>query len=90
MATPLAPAASIDERLEIQEGVCAITHAALDVDEIIRLVGDGGAGGTAVFIGTTRNSFKGAFVPAKYNKYLIRSVSTFREGRDKARVPSVQ
>jgi molybdopterin synthase catalytic subunit len=56
----LSPKHSVDALLEIPEGVCAITHAPLDVDAIIGSVGDPGAGGTAVFIGTTRNSFKGA------------------------------
>jgi molybdopterin synthase catalytic subunit len=54
------PSASVDLYLEIPEGICAITHNPLDVDSIIRSVGDGSAGGTAIFIGTTRNSFKGA------------------------------
>lgn len=50
---------SIDAKLVIDEGVCAITYEPLNTDEIVRLVGDGSAGAIAVFIGTTRNSFKG-------------------------------
>jgi molybdopterin synthase catalytic subunit len=56
--------ASVDAYQEIPEGICAITHAPLDIGTIIRAVGDDAAGGTAVFIGTTRNSFKGIFVRA--------------------------
>lgn len=36
-----------------------LTFDSLDTDAIIRSVGDDTAGATAVFIGTTRNSFKG-------------------------------
>jgi hypothetical protein len=53
------PSASIDISLRTQEGLCVLTHQALNVDEIISLVSDDTAGATAVFIGTTRNSFKG-------------------------------
>ena len=53
------PSASVEARLEIPEGACSLTYQALDVEEIISSVGDDGAGATAVFIGTTRNSFKG-------------------------------
>lgn len=63
MSVSLVPAASVDVRLDIPEGLCEITHRPLDVSEIIRSVGDDTAGGTAVFIGTTRNSFKGSTNP---------------------------
>jgi molybdopterin synthase catalytic subunit len=56
----LAPETSIDARLVTEDGICAITHDTLDTDAIVQSVGDGSAGATAVFIGTTRNSFKGA------------------------------
>lgn len=55
----LPPTASTDALLKIPEGVCVLTHDALVVDSIISSVGDDRAGATAVFIGTTRNSFKG-------------------------------
>jgi molybdopterin synthase catalytic subunit len=57
----LPPSASVDAYLETSEGICALTHQALNVDQIIKSVGDHGAGATCVFIGTTRNSFKGGF-----------------------------
>jgi molybdopterin synthase catalytic subunit len=55
----LTPDTSLDALLTISEGTCCITHAPLNTDEIIRSCGDGSAGAIAVFIGTTRNSFKG-------------------------------
>ena len=57
MAT--APSASVEARLDIPEGTCVLTYEPLDVQSIIHSVADDGAGATAVFIGTTRNSFKG-------------------------------
>ncbi|KAI0361527.1 molybdenum cofactor synthesis 2 [Trametes cingulata] len=53
------PAASIEAHFDGPEGTCALTYAPLDVQGIIQSVADDGAGATAVFIGTTRNSFKG-------------------------------
>jgi molybdopterin synthase catalytic subunit len=58
----LAPDASVDAFLQTAEGICAITHEPLKTDEIIKTVGDNGAGAIAIFIGTTRDSFKGAYV----------------------------
>ena len=59
MAALSIPSASIEARLEIPEGTCVLTYQPLDVQTVIRSVGDDAAGATAVFIGTTRNSFKG-------------------------------
>lgn len=53
------PAASIEARLETEDGVCVLTYNKLDAQEVISSVGDDQAGATAVFIGTTRNSFRG-------------------------------
>lgn len=53
------PAASVEARLETEDGVCVLTYGNLDTQEIVMSVGDDAAGATAVFIGTTRNSFKG-------------------------------
>lgn len=39
-----------------------LTHHTLNVDQIISSVSDNAAGATAVFIGTTRNSFKGGYL----------------------------
>lgn len=56
------PAASVEARLEIPEGICVLTYEKLDTQTIIQSMSDDGAGATAVFIGTTRNSFKGRVV----------------------------
>ncbi|KAI0932114.1 hypothetical protein AcW1_000674 [Taiwanofungus camphoratus] len=73
------PSASIDAQLEIPEGICVLTHNALSVDEIITSVGDDRAGATTVFIGTTRNSFKGKVVTRldyqAYSKMAIKTMA---------------
>lgn len=51
--------ASIDASLEFTGGTCVLTHEPLDANRIIESVKDDSAGAIAVFIGTTRNSFKG-------------------------------
>ncbi|KAJ3479612.1 hypothetical protein NLI96_g8940 [Meripilus lineatus] len=56
------PAASVAAREETSEGIAVLTYDDLDVQQIIASVGDNGAGATAVFIGTTRDSFKGKVV----------------------------
>ena len=53
------PAASAEARLETEDGVSVLTYNRLDAQEIMLSVGDDQAGATALFIGTTRNSFKG-------------------------------
>lgn len=58
---PLIPPSSTAAHLVLPEGECVLTYDPLDVPGIIRSVGDDTAGATAVFIGTTRNSFKGAY-----------------------------
>src|ERR1700676_5177045 len=50
IAWMLPPSASVDAYLETSEGICALTHQALNVDQIIKSVGDHGAGATCVFI----------------------------------------
>ncbi|KAH9950399.1 molybdenum cofactor synthesis 2 [Amylocystis lapponica] len=76
MATP---PASVDARLEISEGICVLTHDALNVAEIIRSVGDDRAGAIATFIGTTRNSFKGKVVTRldyqAYSKLALKTMA---------------
>lgn len=54
------PSASVEVNEDIPEGISVLTYNSLNSDEIIRSVADGRAGATAVFIGTTRNSFKGS------------------------------
>lgn len=56
----LVPSESKEARLEVSEGVCVLSYESLNVDKITKSVGDDSAGATVVFIGTTRNSFKGA------------------------------
>ncbi|EGO26539.1 hypothetical protein SERLADRAFT_339519, partial [Serpula lacrymans var. lacrymans S7.9] len=61
-------------------GTCVLTYAPLDVDAIIRSVGDDGAGATAVFIGTTRDSFKGkVVVKLEYQAYSKLAIKTMTE-----------
>ena len=50
---------SVEARLEIPEGVCVLTFDSLNVDQIVKSVGDDSAGATTVFVGTTRSSFQG-------------------------------
>ena len=65
------PQQSVDAQLITEDGVCVLTHTPLDVQAIISSVGSDEAGATAVFIGTTRNSFKGLYTCSIY-KYMIR------------------
>ena len=56
----LDPSASTAAKLDIPEGTFVLTYDKLDSKAIIQSVQDDTAGATAVFIGTTRNSFQGA------------------------------
>lgn len=56
----LKPESSVDASLLTEQVSCVLTHSDLDTQRIIASVQDGAAGATAVFIGTTRNSFKGS------------------------------
>ena len=53
------PAASTPAQLESAQGICALTFDPLDVGTAVKVVSDDSAGATAIFIGTTRNSFEG-------------------------------
>lgn len=53
------PNTSTAAREDWEGDTCVLTYEPLDVDAIMRSVRDDNAGATAVFIGTTRNSFKG-------------------------------
>ncbi|EIN13803.1 Molybdopterin biosynthesis MoaE, partial [Punctularia strigosozonata HHB-11173 SS5] len=56
-----------------------LSYAPLQVDEIIASVGDDGAGATAVFLGTTRNSFKGKVVTRlEYQAYSKLALKTMQ------------
>lgn len=54
------PSTSIEAREEVGRSICTLTYKPLDVGEITQSVSDDGAGATAIFIGTTRNSYKGS------------------------------
>jgi len=74
---PLIPPSSTAAHLVLPEGECVLTYDPLDVPGIIRSVGDDTAGATAVFIGTTRNSFKGNVVTRlEYQAYSKLAVQT--------------
>ncbi|THH34044.1 hypothetical protein EUX98_g142 [Antrodiella citrinella] len=74
------PEASMEAREDIPEGIVALTHEELNTENIIRLVEDHRAGATAVFIGTTRNSFKGKIVTRldyqAYSRLAIKTMSS--------------
>ena len=53
------PNASVEAREEMLEGIAVLTYSKLNTESIIREVSDDRAGATAIFIGTTRDSFKG-------------------------------
>lgn len=70
------PSASVEALLKTPYGVCAISHS-LDVQKIIASVQDESAGATAVFIGTTRNSFQGKTVTRlEYQAYSKLAIKT--------------
>ncbi|KAF9044595.1 MoaE-domain-containing protein [Hymenopellis radicata] len=79
----MAPKASVDARLDTQRGRCIISSQPLDVQEAISYVGDGSAGAIAVFVGTTRNSFKGKVVTRleyqAYSKLAIKTMASIVE-----------
>ncbi|KAF7784276.1 hypothetical protein Agabi119p4_441 [Agaricus bisporus var. burnettii] len=75
----LPPAASVEGSLDTAEGKCVISHS-LNVQEIINSVQDDSAGAIAVFIGTTRNSFKGKVVTRlEYQAYTKMALKTMAE-----------
>lgn len=52
-------AASFATKREFEQGECVLTYDRLDVDSIVKSVSNDSTGATAVFIGTTRNTFQG-------------------------------
>lgn len=56
------PSTSVASREEWGRNVCVLTYDELDVQSITRSVEDDGAGATVVFVGTTRNTFKGTTI----------------------------
>lgn len=84
------PDTSIAARQDWEGGSCVLTYEPLDTDAIIRSVRDDNAGATAVFIGTTRNSFKGIttwYMPGCGHRH---SQQTHRQGGDTLRISSLQ
>ncbi|KAJ7125629.1 Molybdopterin biosynthesis MoaE [Mycena crocata] len=68
--------ASVEGSLQLANAVCALSFS-LDVQHIISSVGHDGAGATAVFIGTTRNSFKDKVVTRlEYQAYSTLALKT--------------
>ncbi|KAG6862361.1 hypothetical protein C0995_011801 [Termitomyces sp. Mi166 len=73
----LSPAASTEVSLATPQGFCALSYAPLDVNSIVKFVQDDGAGAVALFIGTTRNSFKGkAVTRLEYQAYSKLAIKT--------------
>ncbi|KAF8640978.1 hypothetical protein AX17_000624 [Amanita inopinata Kibby_2008] len=70
------PAASTEGRIVNEYGPCVLSYQ-LDVDQVIKSVQDDRAGAIAVFIGTTRNSFKGKVVKKlEYQAYTKLALKT--------------
>ncbi|KAF8642347.1 hypothetical protein AX16_009616 [Volvariella volvacea WC 439] len=73
------PETSIPASLATADGICVLTYEPLDSQEIIDSVRDDAAGAVAVFIGTTRNSFKGKVVTRldyqAYSKLAIKTMA---------------
>ncbi|KAI0695171.1 molybdenum cofactor synthesis 2 [Cytidiella melzeri] len=79
---------SVEARLKTEDGLVVLTYEKLDTQAIIASVGDVTAGATAVFIGTTRNSFKGKTVTRldyqAYSSLAIKTMaSILRDTRNK-------
>ncbi|KAJ6519772.1 Molybdopterin biosynthesis MoaE [Mycena sanguinolenta] len=69
-------AASVAASLELENGHCALAFS-LDIQEIIGSVESIEHGATAVFIGTTRNSFKDKIVTRlEYQAYSTLAIKT--------------
>jgi len=79
------PSASYADSFETKNGECVLTYEPLDTQSIIKSVGDDAAGAIAVFIGTTRNSFKGrAVVRLEYHAYTSLAIKTMATILDSA------
>jgi len=69
--------ASIEGRTESQAGTSVLTFRSLNVAQISTSVSDDSTGATAVFIGTTRNSYKGKVVTRlEYQAYTKLALKT--------------
>ncbi|KAH8120200.1 molybdenum cofactor synthesis 2 [Phellopilus nigrolimitatus] len=71
---------SIAAQLKTDDGVCVLTYDPLDTASIISSVSSDAAGAQAVFIGTTRNSFKGKVVTRlEYQAYSKLAIKTMAD-----------
>lgn len=84
------PPASVEAIEEISEGISVLTYKPLNVDEILRSVGDDRAGATAAFIGTTRNSFKGGCDAESMISTFVLNIEPLRQDRHALGLPSLQ
>ncbi|KAL5534356.1 hypothetical protein ACEPAG_818 [Sanghuangporus baumii] len=76
-AISISPSASTAAELITSDGTCVLTYDPLDTASIINSVGSDEAGATAVFIGTTRNYFKGKKVTRlEYQAYSKLAIKT--------------
>ncbi|KAL5495380.1 hypothetical protein ACEPAI_843 [Sanghuangporus weigelae] len=76
-AISILPSASTPAELTTPHGTCVLTYDPLDTASIVKSVGSDEAGATAVFIGTTRNSFKGKNVTRlEYQAYSKLAIKT--------------
>ncbi|KAF9270113.1 molybdenum cofactor synthesis 2 [Marasmius fiardii PR-910] len=78
----LEPSASFETKHESPGYICAISYT-LNVDEIIKSVGDDAAGANVFFIGTTRDTFRNKVVTRleyqAYSKLAIKTMSDIIE-----------
>ncbi|KAF4622971.1 hypothetical protein D9613_001762 [Agrocybe pediades] len=73
----LKPEASVDAHFATETVECVLTNDSLNAAKITQSVQDVTAGATAVFIGTTRNSFKGKTVTRlEYQAYSAIAIKT--------------
>jgi molybdopterin synthase catalytic subunit len=74
------PSTSVEAREEVGKSVCVLSYKSLEIDEIIKSVSDDGAGATALFIGTTRNSYQGKVVTRlEYQAYSKLAIKTMTD-----------
>ncbi|KAG2154791.1 molybdenum cofactor synthesis 2 [Suillus clintonianus] len=74
------PNTSVEAREEVGKSICVLSYKSLEVDKIIKSVSDDGAGATALFIGTTRNSYQGKVVARlEYQAYSKLAIKTMAD-----------
>ncbi|KAG1862230.1 molybdenum cofactor synthesis 2 [Suillus subluteus] len=74
------PSTSVEAREDVGKSVCVLSYKSLEIGEIIKSVSDDGAGATALFIGTTRNSYQGKVVTRlEYQAYSKLAIKTMTD-----------